>query len=113
MSNDIQDKYDIHFPVGSSLCPKHRIGELKANETQMETDDNDGEYTAPPSEMVDECTKDDLDSYISNITELKSASPMKFQVKSPVQELAPSTMRYILNSRKRCVLRWLLGRGTH
>lgn len=111
LANRISKEYVCNFPIGESVCSRHRKTESKSDDTRkveseqaaaesLEQVESEGERE---SMDVDDDPAFEVKNKGENVNEFvdksgivgEDASPMKFNVQSPVQNLAPSTVRYL------------------
>lgn len=87
----IQKQFPDEFPIGGSICTKHRLSEQnKMFSGDCDMDIQDEEYSPPPSSSAN-TSKEQLDSFLDSSTDI---SPIKFQMVSPLESYSESTMKY-------------------
>ena len=89
MAGRIEEEFGVSFPVGESICDVHRK-DIKAGGRRHDVDgDSDSEAVVFPEDTGN------VNDFVGKVIDKESASPMKFQITSPVRQLAPSTVRYL------------------
>ena len=89
MARRIEEEFAVSFPVGESICDVHRK-DIKAGGHRHDVDgDSDSEAVVFPEDTGS------VNDFVGKVIDKESASPMKFQITSPVRQLAPSTVRYL------------------
>ena len=91
MVNQLRSKFKVHFPVGGQLCTTCRnIDERKLSVDHVDDaghqEEADDSFQSAPSVS-------DLNSSIKDIA--PTISPFKYQLRSPVEDVALSTQRYL------------------
>ena len=89
MARRIVEEFAVSFPVGESICDVHRE-DIKAGGHRHDVDgDSDSEAVVFPEDTGS------VNEFVGKVIDKESASPMKFQITSPVRQLAPSTVHYL------------------
>ena len=87
LAQRIEKEFRVSFPVGESICDVHRK-DIK-DEGRRHDGNRDSESVVFPDET------ETVNDFVGKAIDKESASPMKFQVTSPIQKLAPSTIYYL------------------
>ena len=103
---NIRKKLNVHFPVGGQLCTICRNVPEKSNCTNKLADGNTDIEEAEVQEDEDvtfhsASTVSELNSSIKDLA--PAISPFKFQLRSAVDLVAPSTERYLKRKLDSCV----------
>lgn len=89
MARWIEEEFGVSFSVGESICDVHRK-DIKAGGRRHDVDgDSDSEAVVFPEDTGS------VNDFVGKVIDKENASPMKFQITSPVRQLAPSTVRYL------------------
>ena len=89
MARRIEEEVGVSFPVGESICDVHRK-DIKAGGCRYDVDgESDSEAVVFPEDTGS------VKDFVGKVIDKESVSLMKFQITSPVQQLAPSTVRYL------------------
>ena len=87
MARRIEEEFGVSFPVGERICDVHRK-DIKDGGRRHDVDgDSDSEAVVFPEDTGS------VNDFVAKVIDKESASPMKFQITSPVRQLAPSTDR--------------------
>ena len=88
MARRIEEEFGVSFPVGESICDVHRK-DIKDGGRRHDVDgDSDSEAVVFPEDTGS------VNDFVGKVIDKESVSPMKFQITSPVRQLAPSTVRF-------------------
>ena len=104
---NIRKKFNVHFPVGGQLCTICRNVTEKSNCTNKLADGNTDieEAEVQEDEDVTFHSASTVSELNSSIKELAPAiSPFKFQLRSAVELVVPSTVRYLKRKLDSCEL---------
>ena len=89
MARRIEEEFGVSFPVGESICDVHRK-DIKAGGRRRDVDgDSDSDAVVFPEDTGS------VNDFVGKVIDNENARQMKFQITSPVRQLAPSTVRYL------------------
>ena len=99
MVNQLRSKFKVHFPVGGQLCTTCR--NIEERKLSVDHVDDAGHQEEADDSFQSAPSVSDLNSSIKDIA--PTISPFKYQLRSPVEDVALSTQRYLKRKVDSCV----------
>ena len=99
MVNQLRSKFKVHFPVGGQLCTTCR--NIEERKLSVDHVDDAGHQEEADDSFQSAPSVSDLNSSIKDIA--PTISPFKYQLRSPVEDVALSTQRYLKRKIDSCV----------